>query len=588
MSFDYFGLMRKLYLLCATLICAQTWAQSDNWATVFEKSEGTQTSTYAEGIAYYQRLAAEHATIEMLEMGLTDSGKPLHLVVFSPDQIFDFDALHAQGYTVLLINNAIHAGEVDGIEASQMFLRDLAQKKIDQALQQKVAVAIIPFYNIGGVLNRNSTTRFNQNGPEFYGFRGNARNYDLNRDFIKADSRNAWSFQEIFHKVDPELFLDTHVTNGSDHQFALTLLTTLPEQMGKGLDAFVRETAEPYLLEVMDGAGFDITPYVNVHGRVPDFGWSRFYDSPRYSSGFTSLFQTVGFMSETHALKPYDTRVRHTYGLMVSLLRLAKDHGEELQEVRQVQRQSLLNKETYTLMWQPDPEAEPDMMIFKGYRVDTIRGELTGAPTYRFNREEPYEEEIPIRNAYRAAATVSAPKGYYIPQAWWPIVQRLAHQGVHFDTIQVAQTETVEVYTIADYQSFNSPYEGHYPHYRTQVSSEVEEVTFMPGDYYVPLNQRQNEYIVHVLEPQSRDSFFSWNFFDTILQQKEGPSNYMLEVRKDELTAALPDWEKKWEAALEENPEWKDQPAMLMYWLYQNGPFKEKAHLRYPIYRALR
>ena len=70
-------------------------------------------------------------------------------------------------------------------------------------------------------LNRNSTTRTNQNGPESYGFRGNARNYDLNRDFIKSDTKNAKTFAQIFHLVQPDVFIDNHVSNGADYQYIL-------------------------------------------------------------------------------------------------------------------------------------------------------------------------------------------------------------------------------------------------------------------------------------------------------------------------------------------------------------------------------
>ena len=578
------NMMKQLFFTVALLAPGSLWAQ-DAFETPYERSKGKQTTTYAEAIDYYTRLSKEYSSLHMIEMGKTDSGFPLHLVVFSPTNHVDFDRLHAEGYTVLLVNNGIHAGESDGVDASMMLMRDLVSLKQGPGILDSTVIAVVPFYNIGGALNRNSTTRFNQNGPEEYGFRGNGRNFDLNRDFIKADTRNARSFQELFHQVDPDLFLDTHVTNGSDHQYTLTLLTTLPEQLGDPLASFLNETIEPQIFKSMANRSHPITPYVNVHGRTPDNGWTRFYDSPRYSSGFTSLFQTVGFMSEAHSLKPYDVRVQDTYMLLQTLLEVARDHGKSLQTARKEARAALPQQSEYVLAWKVAEDATPDTLNFMGYESVTKTGSLTGAETYDYDHNQPYTKPIPIRNAYTPAITVKAPVGYYVPAGWWNVLEQLKRNGVKVEEVRETMQVAVEVYHIADYGTYEMPYEGHYPHYNVQLETTRETITIYPGDYYVPLNQAQNKYIVHVLEPQSRDSFFSWNFFDTILQQKEGPSGYMLERRVEELKAAVPNWESKWEVVLEENPEWKEQPQRLMYWLYQEG-FQEKNYLRYPIYRA--
>jgi hypothetical protein len=92
--------------------------------------------------------------------------------------------------------------EADGIDATMQLFRDLALGKIK--VPQNTIISTIPIYNIGGALNRNSTTRANQDGPEIYGFRGNGRNYDLNRDFIKSDTKHQ-KFAELFHKLNPDV-----------------------------------------------------------------------------------------------------------------------------------------------------------------------------------------------------------------------------------------------------------------------------------------------------------------------------------------------------------------------------------------------
>src|SRR5690625_1758892 len=203
--------------------------KSYDFTTEFERSEGNRTATYPEVIAYYENLASEYPSVKLMEMGQTDSGHPLHLALFSRSENFDLELLR-ESHTTVMILNGIHPGESDGIDATMMLFRDLAQDSIH--LPRQTIIATIPVYNVGGALNRNSTTRTNQNGPEEYGFRGNARNYDLNRDFIKADTHNARSFYEIFHYVRPDVFIDNHVSNGADYQYTLTHLFTQHNKLG--------------------------------------------------------------------------------------------------------------------------------------------------------------------------------------------------------------------------------------------------------------------------------------------------------------------------------------------------------------------
>ncbi len=223
-----------LFLLFSISLLAQ---KTNKYDTFFEKGNGNQTGTDQETIAYYQLLANDFPTIEMQKMGLTDSGEPLHIVVFNPEKHFNFENIQ-KNKAVILLNNGIHAGEPDGIDARDELFRDLALGKI--IAPKNTVIVCIPVYNIGGVLNRNSTSRANQDGPEIYGFRGNARNYDLNRDFIKTDTRNTKSFVEIFHKINPDIFIDNHVSNGADYQYKLTYIMTQHNKLGTVLGNFLK------------------------------------------------------------------------------------------------------------------------------------------------------------------------------------------------------------------------------------------------------------------------------------------------------------------------------------------------------------
>ena len=234
-----------------------------DFETHFEKTTGQETATYHKVILYYQNLADTYPEVKLETIGETDSGEPLHLVWFSADGKFNTPEKSS-----LLINNGIHPGESDGIDATMMLFRDLANGKITPP--KNVTIVTIPIYNVGGSLNRNSTTRTNQNGPKEYGFRGNARNYDLNRDFIKCDTKNAITFAEIFHKIAPDVFIDNHVSNGADYQYTLTHLFTQHNKLGGELGDYLHQQLMPNLEHELQKKQLNITTYVKVWGTTPE------------------------------------------------------------------------------------------------------------------------------------------------------------------------------------------------------------------------------------------------------------------------------------------------------------------------------
>lgn len=569
-----------LYGLQANLL-----AQNNAWTTKFEQSQGTTTVTYQEGIAYLQKLAQAYPEIELLTYGTTDSGLPLHLAVLSSNQNFNPTALRAQGKTVLMVNNAIHPGEPDGVDATLMLFRDLVQQPALKKLTENTVIIAIPFYNVGGALNRNAYSRANQNGPENYGFRGNARNLDLNRDFIKADSKNVLAFMEIFQQWQPEVFLDNHVSNGADYQYVMTYLATQPDKLGGVMGEYLRNRFIPALNQAMTQKDQPMVPYVNVFGRTPaPEGFAQFYDSPRYTSGYTTLFHTLGFISETHMLKPYPERVKATYQLMQSILEILEKEGKNIQQLKQAQAQATIEQKTFALDWQVRRDTATTIE-FRGYQATTIPSKVTTGQRLKYDPNKPFTAEIPFYAFYTPSISVEKPKAYLIPQAWHQVIDLLQRNGIILK--RLAQDQNIEVtsYYIKDYKTRNQAYEGHYLHYQTEVESHRQTIYFRKGDYVAFANQVGNRYLIETLEPQGVDSFFNWNFFDSILQQKEGYSSYVFEeiaeelLKKDKALNAL--FKKK----LSEDAEFAKNPAQQLYFIYQNSPYYEKEHNRYPIFR---
>ena len=330
----------------------------------FEKTDGKETATYFEAIEWYKQLDKTSPLVSVKQMGNTDAGYPLHLVLVSSNQQFDPAKWHHQKKAVILINNGIHPGEPDGIDASMMLVRDIVAKKIK--VPSNVVLAFIPVYNIGGSLNRASFSRVNQNGPLEYGFRGNSQNLDLNRDFTKNDSKEAKSFAEIFHLLDPDILMDNHVSDGADYQHTMTLLTTQYDKLGNGLGDWLKQKFEPQLYSGMSKKGWEMVPYVNFETANPDSGMEMFYDPPRYSSGYAALFQTIGFVPETHMLKSYKDRVRSTYALMQTMMEQASINAGELIELRKNAKLAVTRTTDFNLSWRVDT-TQHSTARFMGY-----------------------------------------------------------------------------------------------------------------------------------------------------------------------------------------------------------------------------
>ena len=575
-----------LLLLIITISCNKTTKNSTfDFTTKFEKSEGLETTTYAETIAYFKQLATEFPEISIQEIGATDSGYPLHLVIFNSDINFDFNKIKESLKNVILINNAIHPGESDGVDASMLLLRDIVQDKNKVEELDNIILAFIPIYNVGGALNRNSYSRANQNGPKEYGFRGNTRNFDLNRDFIKADTKNARAFAEIFHLVNPDVFIDNHVSNGADYQYAITHLFTQHNKLGNDLGDFIENNMRPEIEADLLKKDIIITPYVNVWGSTPEAGFSQYFDSPRYSTGYTTLFNSLGFMVETHMLKPYKQRVEQTYSLLESAIDFTLKNGSKIKELRKNAVANILEKKTYPITYQVDKDTFIELQ-FKGYEGSLIDSKVTNGKRLFYDKTKPFTKTVNYYNQFKVTNQITIPKAYILRQGWWKVIERLNDNDIEYSIFKNDTIITVQEQHIKEYKTRTSVYEGHYPHYNTTVSTSTKEISFSKGDIYIPVNQFGARYIMETLEASATDSFFNWNFFDSVLKRKEGYSAYVFEDIAEQFLIKNPDIKKELEEKINTDIDFAQNPRAQLDFVYKKSPYFETAYLKLPIYKV--
>ncbi len=575
--------MRKNLLACLALLYS-CFLSAQTIPTKFEQTGGKETPVYHEIIDWWKKLDERSGKVKMLTMGMTDAGFPLHLIVVSNNGDYNFNNIRKNNKRVILINNGIHPGEPDGIDASMLLVRDIVLNKY--RIPDNIVLAFIPVYNIGGCLNRSIHYRIDQNGPLEKGFRGNSQNLDLNRDFIKCDSKDARAFAEIFHLTDPDVFVDNHVSNGADYQHVMTLLTSQHNKLGGVMGEFMNKTFEPGLYALMKERNYDLVPYVNVYGDTPDKGWSEFWDSPRYGSGYASLFHSFAFVPETHMLKPYDQRVKATYALMQSFIEFTSTNSAAIRQTREQGKQAVKVQAEFPVSWKLD-KSKFSHITYKGYTAGYKPSEVSGHPRLYYDRSKPFETKIPFYNYYEPTAFVKKPKAYIIPQGWWKVIDLLKLNKVNMTQLKKDTTIEVEVYHIEDYKAAARQYEMHHPNSDVKLRTVIQKMHFRKGDYYIPMDQAANRFLTETLEPQAQDSYFAWNYFDAILGQKEGYSAYAFEDIAAEYLKKNPDLKNRLEARRSTDTTFAKSGSAQLNFVFQNSTYFEPVNMRYPVVRVL-
>ncbi len=569
--------MKKITLL---FLFQTIFSFAQDFKTPYEKGNRNQTTTYEEMVKFYDDLDKNFESISVVEKGKDDNGEPIRVVIFNVSKTKKFEFLNP----VILINNGIHPGESDGIDATMMLMRDLALGKIK--VPQNTKVAAIEAYNISGMQRRGKFSRANQNGPEEHGFRGNARNFDLNRDFIKNDTENAKTFQEIFHWLEPIYFIDNHVSNGADYQYTFTYISTNKERLGSYLGTYFHKEMQPKLIKNLEKDKILSVPYVNIHGDTPDEGFPAFMDSPRYATGYTTLFNTLGTVAETHMLKPYKDRVKATYEYMRHSINFVDENYKEIAKKMMEEFTNYLPKKKYTIRWKLD-STKYSFIDFKGYEAGKKPSEISGKPRLFYDRNKPFVRKVKFFDTYSSDKEIVIPSYYIIPKSEGKIIENLKRNQIKMKPLAKDTLIFVETYKITDFKTVKNPYEGHYLHYETVVSKKTETLRFKKGDYLVPTKQTGVKFLLETLEPEAIDSYFNWNEFDGILGQKEYFSDYVFEDTAAELLRNNKALKAAFEMKKAVEKDFAENGAAQLEWVYKNSEYYEGTVNQYPIYRIL-
>jgi len=563
------------------------------WQTVAEKSDFRTTSTFAETMDFLHRVESRAPdAIRVTSFGETAEGRPLPLVIVSSDGAFTPAAAKATGKPILLLQSGIHAGEIDGKDASLMLLREIALGHRPDLAEAAVTL-FVPIYNLDGHEQVSPFNRPNQNGPvEGMGFRATTSGLNLNRDFLRLASPEARALARLVAAWRPHLHVDNHVTNGTDHAWVLTWLVAEAPLLDPRIDDWVEAHLPPVLAATAE-AGHPNGPYISlVDGTDPAKGmsWSGIR-LPRFSSGYFPLINRPSILIEMHAHKPYRDRVLANRDFMDALILESGRSGRELIQAVQTAEQHTVavgkadaDPSSIVVRWQ-GADAEGSV-VWPAFAFATEESLVTGAPRIVYHRGEIVETEIPWRHAMKPELELARPRGYLIHAGWPQIEEVITGHGLKAVRLPKPIELEVETIRVAEATFATSSYQGAVAISDFTVTRRPEVREIPAGSLWIPADQPDFRVAVQLFEPEAPDSLLRWGELSSILEMK----TYIGLDRLEELAREMITDDRiraEWESALEDPAFAADWRARYMWWYRQTDYWDEQVGLL-PIYRVMR
>jgi hypothetical protein len=579
---------RVAFLVLTT--AGQLLAQSepaDPWLTDYERSGFVKTPRYAETVAYCQRLASHSPWVRYTLFGMSPQGRELPLVILSRDRAFTPAAARRTGKAIILIQSGIHAGEIDGKDASLMLIRELAITKQQQRLLDHAILLFVPIFNVDGHERVSPYNRINQNGPEEMGWRATAQNLNLNRDYMKADAPEMRAMLRLFTSWLPDLYVDCHVTDGMDFQYDVTYTVETGPNIDTRVGRWLNDVFLPYVLPKVEAAGHKIFYYVSPReDHDITKGINLTATTPRFSTGYAALQNRPALLIETHMLKPYRTRVEATHDLLKAVIELVnREAGSLRTAVTGADHATIAggdgSGQILPLKFGLGPRSQPH--TFLGVETRLEPGELSGAlcPVYS---SRPQEFTVPVFDEITVTDSVPIPFAYLIPPEWAAVQEVLQVHGIVLARLAESATLEVESCTFDNVNFSERPYEGRQGvSFSTRPLREMR--TYPRGTLVVRTDQRAAKVAVNLLEPGGPDALVRWGFFNAIFEEKEYSETYVMEKVGKRFLADNPALKQEFEKKIKDDPAFAANPRARINWLYLRSPWADPWLNKYPIAR---
>ncbi|HWJ95900.1 MAG TPA: M14 family metallopeptidase [Telluria sp.] len=577
-------------LLLALLAAFPLSHAAPDLTTVSERSGFVKTGRYDEVVRLcgaFQK--AYPKQVKCIEFGRTPEGRPMLALVASNTGAFTPAAAKKQGLPVTLVQGGIHAGEIDGKDAGFLALREVLDGKLAKGALDKQVLLFVPVFNVDGHERFGQWNRPNQRGPVEMGWRVTAQNFNLNRDYVKADAPEMQAMLALVNAWDPLTYTDLHVTDGAMFQHDVSIQV---EPVNSGDPEFRKAGLELRSNVIADIAKQGSMPqsYYMSFAKTddPSSGFVDGVSDPRFSTGYFQLRNRMAMLVETHSWKDYPTRVRVTHNTVISLLEQVARHGKAWQQAAAAAdlRAQKLAGTPVALTYKTTDKAE--MVDFQGYAYTRTMSDVSGMLMTRYDETKPQVWRVPLRQEILPDLEVAAPRaGYIVPAAFAaPVAAKLKLHGIAFRTIgkAVAQAD-VEAFR-ADKATFSAASFESHQRLAVQGAWKGEPREVAAGALFVPIAQPKARLVMALFEPQGPDSLLAWGFFNNAFERKEYMEEYVAEDVARAQMAADPALAAEFRRKVETDDAFARNPhARLEFFARRHASWDERLNL-YPVLRA--
>jgi len=583
-------MLRSAILLALLAGAPLAQAAAPDLVTVSERSGFTATGRYDEVVklcgAFQQAYPKQ---VKCFQFGTTPEGRPMLALAVNARGVFTPEAARRHKLPVTLIQGGIHAGEIDGKDAGFLALREMLDNKLASGALDKQVLLFVPVFNVDGHERFARYNRPNQRGPVEMGWRTTAQNFNLNRDYVKADAPEMQAMLALVNAWDPLTYVDLHVTDGAMFQHDVSIQV---EPVYSGDPAF-RQAGLALRAEVIaDIAKQGSSPqsyYMSF--KETDDPASGFVDSvsePRFSTGYFQLRNRMAMLVETHSWKDYPTRVRVTHNAFVSVLQQVAAHGQAWQQAAQEAdaRAMRIGGQPVALTYKTTDKST--MVDFQGYAYTRTMSDVSGMLMTRYDESKPQVWHVPLRDEVVEDLTVKAPgAGYVVPAAWAQMVAaKLAQHGISYRRLDKAVASApVETFR-ADKAAFAATSFESHQRLTVQGAWRSEPRPLAQGALFVPIGQPKARLVMALFEPQAPDSLLAWGAFNNAFERKEYMEEYVAEDVARAQMAQDPALAAAFRAKVERDPDFaKDPHARLEFFARRHPSWDERLNL-YPVMRT--
>ena len=576
-------------LASLSAVAAAAPAKFDALSTVSERSGFRITGRYEE----VERLCRDYAktwpdAVRCTELGRTPEGRPMLSLAVSRTGALTPDDARERGIPVMLIQGGIHAGEIDGKDAGFLALREMLQGKLARGALDTFVFVFVPVFNVDGHERFGRWNRPNQNGPEEMGWRVTAQNFNLNRDYTKADAPEMQSMLRLLDAWDPVLYVDLHVTDGA--QFEPDVSNNLEPRLmfDSGLQPIGRAIVSD-LNKTLTAQGFiALDFYPSFHtGDDPMSGFDASSYPPRFSTGYWATRNRFSLLVETHSWKDYPRRVKITHNIIVALTEMMAQQGKAWRTATRDAdaRAERLGGQDVPIEF--DVGSHTTMIDFRGYAYTREPSAISGGLVTKYDPSKPQVWHVPYRDTVVPKVTVRAPRGaYVIPAAYaaW-LGERLSIHGIRFERLDKdVPGATVEAFRATKVSLAPVTFESHTTaHIEGAWAQEKRDIPV--GSLIVPITQPEARLVMTLLEPQGSDSYAAWGFFNGVFESKEYMEPYVAEQVAKDMMAAHPDVAQAFRKRLAEDPEFAKNPDARLDFFYRRHPSYDQQLNLYPVFR---